>query len=293
MAGWKLTFESDDYVCNLVTSNVRADFDGDGRTDMSVFRPSEGNWYINGSSAGFFGLQWGASGDVLVPGDFDGDNKTDVAVARLSGTPGEADFFVINSGTLTVSGYEWGEPGDVPLAGDYNGDGKDDVTVYRPSDNTWYTIINGSTALIRQYGGAGDTPVVADFDGDGTDDLATFNGGTINAMLSGGGTMSRVVGGNINVSGDYDGDGKDDAAAFDTSTGEWRMWMSSSDMLLVLPFGLGSDIPAPGDYDGDGKHDLAIYRGGQWWVFSSLSSSPSAASFGIPGDQVIPLASTP
>src|SRR5206468_2852945 len=31
---------------NCVTARSRADFDGDGRTDVSVFRPSEGNWYI-------------------------------------------------------------------------------------------------------------------------------------------------------------------------------------------------------------------------------------------------------
>lgn len=293
LAGWKITFESDDYVCSLVTGPARADFDGDGRTDISVFRPSEGNWYINGSTAGFFGLNWGLAGDVLLPADFDGDGVTDVAVARMTDDEGQADFYIINSQTLTFTGYSWGQTGDIPLAGDYDGDGEDDVTVYRPSDNTWYTALDNGTALIRQYGGAGDTPIVGDFDGDGTDDLATWNAGVINAQLSGGGNMSRNVGGNMNVTGDFDGDGKHDAASYDTSTGEWRIWMSMSDTLETYQFGVGTDIPAPGDYDGDGKQDLAIYRNGEWWVYNSLSSTVSVSAFGVGGDSVIPFSSTP
>lgn len=293
MAGWKITFESDDYVCNLAAGVARADFDGDGRTDVSVFRPSEGNWYINGSTSGFFGLNWGLAGDVLVPADYDGDGVTDVAVARMTDDEGQADFYIINSETLTFTGYSWGQTGDIPVAGDYDGDGEDDVTVYRPSDNTWYTALDNGTALIRQFGGAGDIPVVGDFDGDGTDDLATWNAGVINAQLSGGGNLSHNVGGNMNVSGDYDGDGKHDTASYDTSTGEWRIWMSLSDTLETYQFGVGTDTPAPGDYDGDGKQDLAIYRNGEWWIFNSFSGNVSVFAFGVGGDSVLPLASAP
>ncbi|HUF05108.1 MAG TPA: M36 family metallopeptidase [Aridibacter sp.] len=293
MAGWKITFESDDYVCNLAAGVARADFDGDGRTDVSVFRPSEGNWYINGSTSGFFGLNWGLAGDVLVPADYDGDGTTDVAVARMTDDESQADFYIINSDTLTFTGYSWGQTGDIPLAGDYNGDGKDDVTVYRPSDNTWYTALDNGTALIRQFGGAGDTPIVGDFDGDGTDDLATWNAGVINVQLSGGGNLSRNVGGDINVTGDFDGDGKHDPASYDTSTGEWRIWMSLSDTLETFQFGVGTDIPAPGDYDGDGKQDLAIYRNGDWWIYNSFSETVTVFNFGVGGDSVLPLASAP
>ncbi len=60
----------------------RADFDGDGRTDISVFRPSEGNWYLDRSTAGFSVVNWGLSSDIITPGDFDGDNKADTAIFR-------------------------------------------------------------------------------------------------------------------------------------------------------------------------------------------------------------------
>jgi subtilisin-like proprotein convertase family protein len=83
MAGWKLTFEGNDYVCSLAAAGRgRADFDGDGKTDVSIFRGSEGNWWINRSTGGLLVLQWGIGSDSLVPEDFDGDGKADTAIFR-------------------------------------------------------------------------------------------------------------------------------------------------------------------------------------------------------------------
>jgi hypothetical protein len=39
------------------------DYDGDGETDVAVFRPSTGTWFVNGGTA----VAWGTSGDVPLP----------------------------------------------------------------------------------------------------------------------------------------------------------------------------------------------------------------------------------
>jgi hypothetical protein len=74
---------------------VPADFDGDGRADLTVNRPSNGMWYILKSTtnyslstegrSGYMAYQWGSSGDIPVPADFDGDGRSDIAVWRATG----------------------------------------------------------------------------------------------------------------------------------------------------------------------------------------------------------------
>jgi hypothetical protein len=280
------------YSCSFASlpPRSRADFDGDGKTDVSVFRPSEGNWFVDRSTAGFFAVKFGLANDVLVPGDYDADGKTDTAVYRPDLTPGAPDVYILNSNGFTFTAFPWGNPGDIPVFADYDGDGKTDYAVFRPSDNTWY--VYGSTIgnSFLTFGQAGDIPVAGDFDGDGKADRTVYRGaGQWHTVRSSGGTTSNTFGlaGDKLVPADYDGDGKDDIAVFRQSEGNWYILRSTNGAVDSIHWGQNGDVAVPGDYDGDGKDDQAVYRGGTWFMNRSTAGF-GASVFGLASDKPVP-----
>jgi Calx-beta domain-containing protein/VCBS repeat protein len=119
------------------SSKQRADFDGDGKTDLTIYRPDGGYWFSLRSGDGSALIQqWGISGDVVTPGDFDGDGKADVAVYR----PDSGLWFILRSSDSTLQLTQWGAPGDIPVAADFDGDGKTDIAIYRPDGGYWFVL---------------------------------------------------------------------------------------------------------------------------------------------------------
>ena len=269
----------------------RSDFDGDGKTDLAIYRPSEGNWYLNRSTAGFTAIHWGISTDVIVPGDYDNDLKTDIAVFRATATPGTPDYYVLNSATSTVTGFDWGTTGDIPVSGDFDGDGKTDAAIYRPSTSVWYILNSGGGLTITSLGTAGDVPLSADYDGDGKNDIAVYRPSISKfiGIYSAGGPISIVWGspGDKVVTADYDGDFKDDFAVYHPATGSWQIYQSSTGTPVSISFGNSTDVPVPGDYDGDGRDDIAIYRDGTWWINRSTAGL-LVSGFGLSSDIAVP-----
>jgi len=158
--------------------NPIADFDGDGKSDISVFRPSNVSWYIMKSSGGYSSVQWGLATDTLVLGDYDG--KTDLAVYDLSDALGErGSFRILQSSTDSGVIVQWGTNIDRRVPADYDGDGKADIAVYRPSNGFWYRLNSGNGSFnTTQFGLSGDKPIPADYDGDGKTDIAVLRPST-------------------------------------------------------------------------------------------------------------------
>ena len=132
-----------------------ADFDGDGLSDLSIFRPSTGTWWILQSGTGTVTIrQFGADGDKIVPGDYDGDARTDMAIFR----PSTGAWWIENSSNNLISVRIWGLTDDKPIPRDHDGDGKTDIAVFR--SGTWFIIpSSGGDPIVSSWGQPGDIVV--------------------------------------------------------------------------------------------------------------------------------------
>ena len=260
------------------------DFDGDGRSDISVFRPSDSVWYLNQSTDGFFAIQFGLSNDKIVPADFDGDGKTDIAVFR------DGVWWIRKSSDRVVESSMFGQAGDIPVPADYTGDGRDELAVYR--NGQWWALdlSNGQSSLIN-FGLPSDKPVPADYDGDGRVDQAVYRNGEWHLNRSTLGYTVALFGLSSDrpVVGDYDGDGRADLAVY--RDGTWYLLQSTAGF-TAFQWGLATDTPAPADYDGDGKTEAAVFRNGVWYLNQS-TGGVSIQQFGLVNDKPIAAAYVP
>jgi len=279
---------------NAIAKNKTADFDGDGKTDVSVFRPASGDWFIlNSSNSSFKGLTFGNATDIPAPADFDGDGKTDTAVFR----PSDGTWYILGKANTFIS-RTFGANGDIPAPADYNGDGKADFAVFRPSNGTWYIANSDSlnTISIVQFGADGDKPAIGDYDGDGKADIAVWRAsvGDWYVLNSSNGSFFGAnfgQNGDLPAQGDFDGDSKTDLAVY--RSGTWYILQSTAGF-AAASFGASGDLPVTGDFDGDNKADISVFRpsAGAWYLLQSTAGF-NAVTFGNSTDKPIPNAYLP
>lgn len=238
-----------------------SDFDGDGTSEIAVFRPSSGLWAIRGATRLFFGEP------LAVPanGDYDGDGTDDIAV------------FHPPSGLWAMRGvtrFFFGSSSDAAVPGDYDGDGRLDAGIFREGDGLW--SLRGVTRLY--LGTAGDLPSAGDCQGDGTADIGVFRPGSGLWTIRNATRFYLGLSSDLPVSLDSDGNGTDDCGIFRDTPG---LWVIRS--LTRFSFGGEGDAPVTADLDGDLTDEAGAFRGsaGFWAVrdltrlyFGSSADSP-------------------
>ena len=239
--------------------STHTDFDGDGASDITIFREGSGLWAVRGLTRVYFG----SSTDQPLPSDYDGDGCADIGIFRSG------------SGLWAIRGVTrvyFGSSSDTPVPGDYDGDGNCDAAVFRGSSGLW--AIRGLTRVY--FGSSSDAPEPEDYDGDGVTDIGIFRESSGLWAIRG---ISRVYFGgsdDTTVPGDYDGDGTGDIGIFRSSSGLWAIRGVTRSY-----FGSSSDDPVPADYDGISGINIGIFRGnsGLWAV-----KGVTRAYFGGSGD---------
>lgn len=276
-----------------------ADANAIAPSDLAVWRPSTGTWWVMGGAGGSQPATqgWGLATDKPVPGDYDGDEKTDFSVFR----PSTGEWYVLRSSDLAWSVWAWGTASDIRVPADYDGDGRTDRAVWRASDGVWYIVRSSDQASIYQtLGIGGDIPAPSDYDGDGRADLTVWRSSDqkfYSLSSYNGAPSTTAIGhpGSNAASADYDGDGKADHAVRNGAT--WIIRQSSNGQIVTVSWQQSGDIAVQNDYDGDGKCDIAVWRPtdspggtlGNWFIRqSALGNSLRQVQWGIAGDVPVP-----
>lgn len=299
-------------------NSFKLDFNGDGRTDIALYRegsrsagaPQPSYWFfLNTSNGATSAIQWGRSLDVPAPADYDNDGKADAAIFRWwdfeYGDTSEWWISKSLGGHTVLSGLELGY---YKFSRNYFGDGRAEVgQLYQvdvsqnPGENCFvsaYFVIDFDGNTIRKTVGdtcnVNPTPVPGDYDNDGHSEIAVFVNRHFKvwfAPYSAGYTAPQLLhylDVDIPAPGDYDGDGRTDFAGVKAQGGRmlWRFRRSTTGAEIEVDFGFATDTPVPGDYDGDGTTDIAVYRpsDGSWWIRNSGSGVVQTFHYGYSTD---------
>lgn len=286
------------HISNAITN----DYDGDGKSDPTIFRPSDGVWYSLLSLNGAAKFQnWGLGTDITSSNaDFDGDGISDHAAIRINPNTGGLITYILQSETNSMRVEQFGNAalGDQIGTNDFDGDGKYDLGIFR---NGVWIYIESSTGAVRYFnwGLSGDFTTQGDFDADGKGDFAVVrevSGQFIWYIRRSSDGQARIIpfgqeGDIVLNRSDFDGDGKTDMTICRTINGNHYYYTlrSSDGQVSVTQWGITDDTLRFGDYDGDGKTDLGAVRAVNdnfiWYIRQSSNNQMRNYYWGKIGDR--------
>jgi beta-propeller repeat-containing protein len=246
-------------------SATHTDYNGDGTSDIAIFRESSGLWAIRGISRFYFGTV----DDEPVPGDYNGDGTTEGGIFRPT-----SELWALRG----VSRIYFGGSSDELVPGDYDGDRTWEAGIFRPSSGLW--AIREVTRLY--FGGSNDTPIPSDYEIEGVKQIGIFRGSTGLWAARGFTRIYYGAAGDIPLPANYDiepGYLTSEPAIFRPTSGLWA--------IIGKPrvyYGGASDSPVPADYIGNSADNIAIFRpsSGLWAV-----RNITRVYFGGSGDQAV------
>lgn len=243
------------------------DYNGNGSSDIAVFRQENGLWAIRGLGRTYFGRSF----DIPASGDYDADGIADVAIFRPS-----TGLWAVKD----LTRFYLGSSGDISAPGDYDGDGFCDPAIFRESSGLWR--VRGITTVY--YGTTDDLPVPDDYDDDGTSDIAIFRAssglwavrGLTRVYFGGAGDRPIPAAYGWYVADRTAGPYRSQVAVYRSAIGLWAVQNQTR-----FYYGGSGDTPVPASFSGGPLADPAVFRGstGLWAI-----RNVTRAYFGQEGD---------
>lgn len=252
-------------------SNARNDVDGDGKSDLLWFHPTNRvlvYWVMNGATRVRSGSQAVAVGySPLTTGDYNGDGRLDLVMrngAAMQMWFGNGSSFAVQSFRGYPSGWT------LVASGDIDADGKSDLLWFHPASRLLaYWVLNGTT-LVRSSSylvASGYSPLTSgDYNADNrVDILWRHTSGAMQHWTGNGTSFGIVAAGTFPAgwtsigSGDVNADGKADLLWYHPTQQKFAYWLRNG----ASTTGSGSQLVpaghtplANGDFSGDGQVDL-------------------------------------
>ena len=163
---------------------VVGDWNGDGKSDIGIFRPSSGIWNPDSNGNHVWegsdtSVSWGYLGIYRLLAIGMAMAKSISAFSGRVMVSGVLTRMGTLSGKVLIRVLSWGLPNDTPVVGDWNGDGKGGYRHLFSSNSIWSldsdgnSVWEGSDTSVS-WGLPNDTPVVGDWNGDGKVDIGIF-----------------------------------------------------------------------------------------------------------------------